>query len=77
MDDVGITDVNHAHVGGGQVHHVIFVVVGAGMAEGKQRRCLANASCPKRAPERHWVPMSLGTPSTATSASSASQSVHT
>ncbi len=42
VDDVGIPHVDHAHVGGGQVHHVVFVVVGAGMAEGEQRRCFTN-----------------------------------
>ncbi|MNI27246.1 hypothetical protein D3C73_809770 [compost metagenome] len=42
VDDVGITDVDHAHIRCGEVHHVIFVIVGAGVAEGKQRRCFTN-----------------------------------
>ncbi|MNR41151.1 hypothetical protein D3C85_1595040 [compost metagenome] len=44
MDDIGIADINHAQLVIGQVGGVIFKIVGAGMAEGEQRRCLADAA---------------------------------
>ncbi|MNN90655.1 hypothetical protein D3C81_2086460 [compost metagenome] len=44
MHDVGIAHIHHAHLVLGQVGGVVFVVVGAGMAEGEQRGCLADAA---------------------------------
>ncbi|MCY1548072.1 hypothetical protein D9M68_841600 [compost metagenome] len=42
VDDVGIPHIDHPYVLRAEVEHVVLVVVGTGMAEGKQRRCLAN-----------------------------------
>ena len=41
VDDVGIADIDDPHRLG-QVHRVVLVVVGAGMAEGEERRGLAH-----------------------------------
>ncbi|MNT21597.1 hypothetical protein D3C72_1569400 [compost metagenome] len=44
VNDIGIADIDHAQLVFGQVGGVIFEVVSAGMAEGEQRRCLADAA---------------------------------
>ncbi|MNP12725.1 hypothetical protein D3C76_1049750 [compost metagenome] len=44
VHDIGVTDIDHAQLVIGQVGGVIFEVVGAGMAEREQGRCLANAA---------------------------------
>ena len=48
VDDVGIADVHDPHAL--QIGHVIFVVIGPGMAEGKQGRGLADAPWPEPRP---------------------------
>ncbi|MCY1535290.1 hypothetical protein D9M68_706870 [compost metagenome] len=54
MHDVGVAHIDHAHILRGQIKHIVFMVVGAGMAEGKQRRRLAN---PARAETRARTPL--------------------
>ena len=44
MDDVGIADIDDAHLVSLQIGDVILMVIGAGMAEGKQGRGLADAA---------------------------------
>ena len=41
MDDVGVADIDDTD-GGTEVGAVVLVVIGAGMAEGKERGCLAH-----------------------------------
>ena len=47
MDDVGVARVNHAHLLSGEVHHIVFKVIGAGVAKREQGRRLADAARPK------------------------------
>ena len=44
VDHIGVANINDADFVLGQIDHVVFVVVGAGMAEGEQGRCLADGA---------------------------------
>ncbi|MNC32790.1 hypothetical protein D3C75_811600 [compost metagenome] len=59
VHDIGIANVDHADLVFGQVGGVILEVVGAGMTEGEQGRCLANAAgsetCPRTPLGAHVV----------------------
>ena len=73
VDDVGVAHVDDAHAGA-EIGGVVFVIIGAGVAEAEERRGLADGAGPKRAPGRYWVPASKGAPRMATSALSVAQS---
>ena len=47
MHDVGIADIDDPHLVILQIGDVVLMVVGAGMAEGEQGRCLAHAPRPE------------------------------
>ena len=54
MDDVGVTHVNHPYLVFGEIHGVVFVIVGTGVPEREQRRRFADAP---GAEARTWAPL--------------------
>ena len=58
MDDVGIADIDDAHLVSLQIGDVILMVIGAGMAEENRVEASRMPRGPKRAPARNCVPKS-------------------